>query len=799
MAERSCPGPARLGQHLDGVLAPEVEAAVVAHLDTCAQCQRTLEELAGGGEPLLAVARQVGAAPPVSTPALRAVLHGLAHDTEVPDEPEAGPDGGVLALLAPPERPGEIGRLGPYAVLGVIGRGGMGVVLKAHDESLRRPVAIKVLAPQLAAAPAARERFLREARAAAAVRNEHVVAIHAVEEAYGLPFLVMEYLPGETLQERIERGGPLGPEEVVRIGRAAAEGLAAAHARGLVHRDVKPSNILLEAGRAKITDFGLARAAGDATLTYSGHVVGTPRYMSPEQADCGPVDGRADLFSLGCVLYAVCTGQAPFDGEGPLAVLRQVCEREPTPVREVNPAMPGWLAAVIARLMAKHSAERFQSAAEVAEVLAKRQAPPARRTNPRRGRRWAAAAALLLAGGLALTEATGATQFAATLVRIASPDGVLVVRVDDPAVKVTVEREGEVVITGAGPQEVRLRPGQYRLKAARDGQVLRTELVTITRGDRRVVSVHLEPPEPPPGEIRRLEGHLGFVHAVDVSGDGRRAISGSWDRTVRVWDLATRRELRCFSRHHGLQAGIYCVALSPDGRLALAGGSDGKVWLWNVETGEERGRCQVPTDGTTGATALAFSADGRRALVGGFGRRVGLWQVSLWKELKQLDCGHGVWSVCFSPDGRRVLTATGDGRKGIIRLWDLETGAEGRRFEGQEEGTWRAVFSPDGRHVLSAGLDATLRLWDARTGKEVRCFRGHIRPVTGAAFSPDGRRAVSASADQTIRLWDVATGAELHRFLDRDGHIQTVAYVPGGRQALSGSRRGTIHLWQLPP
>jgi WD40 repeat protein len=705
----------------------------------------------------------------------------------------------VLALLGPPEQAGEIGRLGPYAVLGVVGRGGMGVVLKAHDESLRRPVAIKVLAPQLAAAPSARERFLREARAAAAVRNEHVVAIHAVAEANGLPFLVMEYFPGTTLQERLERGGPLAVDEVVRVGREVAEGLATAHALGLVHRDVKPANILLEGGRAKITDFGLARAAGDDAITCSGYVVGTPRYMSPEQAESRPVDGRSDLFSLGAVLYAACTGRAPFDGDGPLAVLRQVCEREPTPIRELNPAVPEWLAAVIARLMAKAPAERFQSAAEVAEVLARRQAPPARRPAPRRWRRAAVAAALLLVGGLALAEASGATHLAATLVRIWSPDGVLVVQVDDPAVKVTIEREGEVVITGAGPQEVRLRPGQYRWAAARNGKVLRNELITITRGDRQVVFVYLKPPGTPrPDEIRRLEGHVGAAHCLDVSGDGRRALSGSWDGTVRVWDLATGRELRCFSRRHGLRDRVFCVALSRDGRLALAGSFDGNVWLWDAETGEERGRCQVPAFKAYSVTALAFSADGRRALVGGYAGRVGLWQVSPWKELKQLECGQGLWSAVFSPDGARALTADGYEGKGHVRLWDLEKGTEVRCFEGHKGGVWRAVFSPDGGRALTAGNDRTIRLWDVHTGEQLRFIREHTAEVSCVAFSPDGRRAVSTGYDRTIRLWDLATGEELGRFVEREGGTWAVAYVPGG-QALFGNSEGAVKLWQLPP
>jgi hypothetical protein len=529
-------------------------------------------------------------------------------------------------------------------------------------------------------------------------------------------------------------------------------------------------------------------------------VVGTPRYMSPEQAECGPVDGRSDLFSLGAVLYAACTGRAPFDGDGPLAVLRQVCEREPTPVREINPAVPEWLAAVIARLMAKGPAERFRSAGEVAEALAKRQAPPARRPARRRWPRRAAAAALLLAGGLALAEASGATRLAATLVRVWSPDGVLVVQVDDPAVKVTVEGEG-VVITGPGPQEVRLRPGQYRWAAARNGQVLRAELVTITRGDRRVVSVRLEPPgEPPPGEIRRFEEHVANIHGLAVSADGARAVTGSWDKTVRVWDLARGKELRCFCvRDETGRAdhSIFCVALSPDGRLALAGSHDGTVWLWDVETGAERGRCQVPVFNGLGATAVAFSADGRRALVSGHGGRVGLWQVSPWKELKHLECGQGLWSAVFSPDGARALTAGGHAGKGHVRLWDLEKGKEVRPFEGHEGGVWCAVFSPDGRYVLSCGNAVTL--WDAGTGKELRRFKGHTWGAYCVAFSPDGRRALSSSHDQTIRLWDVATGRELHRFVDREGEVKSVAFVPPSRQALSGNFKGMVRLWQLPP
>src|SRR5262249_8747833 len=225
---------------------------------------------------------------------------------------------GGLGFLTPSDKPGVLGCLGHDDIFEVIGKGGMGVVLRAFDEKLHRVVAVKVMASQLATNGAARKRFTREAQAAAAVSHDHIVTIHAVEEAAGHPYLVMQYVSGMSLQERLDRTGPLQLAEIVRIGMQTAAGLAAAHAQGLVARDIKPANILLENGieRVRITDFGLARAAADAHLTQSGVVAGTPQFMSPEQARGEAVDRRTDLFSLGSVLYAMCTGRAPFRASG---------------------------------------------------------------------------------------------------------------------------------------------------------------------------------------------------------------------------------------------------------------------------------------------------------------------------------------------------------------------------------------------------------------------------------------------------------------------------------------------------
>jgi serine/threonine protein kinase len=284
-----------------------------------------------------------------------------------------------LTFLEPPQDPAEVGRLGPYRILGVLGRGGMGVVFEADDTLLGRPVALKVMRPALALNEAAKQRFLREARAmarATAIANQdHVVTIYAVSiDAHGLPFLAMPLLRGETLETRLQREGRLPAAEVARVGREVALGLAAAHEQGIIHRDIKPSNVWLEApsGRAKVMDFGLARApgAGDQHLTQEGAILGTPAYMAPEQAHGEAIDGRCDLFSLGSVLYRAATGELPFKGKDSLSTLLALATQRPRPPRALNSGLPAALSDLILRLLARDPAGRPASARAVADALA---------------------------------------------------------------------------------------------------------------------------------------------------------------------------------------------------------------------------------------------------------------------------------------------------------------------------------------------------------------------------------------------------------------------------------------------
>jgi serine/threonine-protein kinase len=377
----SCPSTDDLRRLLDEDLPVAAERTMQTHLEGCAACQAALEHLAAAGPSWHRAARMLATVDEPGGPGLEAVVEKLEASDAPPSTPptvsdtHAEPHHGradEFAYLDPPSEPGHLGRLGNYEILELVGRGGMGVVFKARDDRLQRIVAIKVLAPQYAASGSARERFAREARATAAVSHDHVVPIYDVTLTRGISYLVMPLVPGKSLQDRIDQQGPLELKEILRIGSQIAAGLAAAHKQGLVHRDIKPANILLENGveRVKITDFGLAKALDDASVTQSGVITGTPMFMSPEQARGEFTgDARSDLFSLGSVLYIMATGRAPFRASGSHAVIHRVINDTPRPIRELRPELPDWFESIVAKLHAKNPADRFQSALELADLF----------------------------------------------------------------------------------------------------------------------------------------------------------------------------------------------------------------------------------------------------------------------------------------------------------------------------------------------------------------------------------------------------------------------------------------------
>ncbi|MGI9518664.1 MAG: protein kinase domain-containing protein [Pirellulaceae bacterium] len=352
----------------------EKTRSIGQHLHQCEECRQELDALTAQSviwekAPVLLKDAEISdsIANPNSDPA-RTVLMARSGQSE-PDEPVWQYP--IDELLDTPRHPEMMGRIGKYEIEREIGRGGMGVVLKAHDSELNRPLAIKILAPHLASHGTARKRFAQEARAAAGVLHPNVIAVHDVNNEGKTPYIVMPYISGPSLQVLIDQQGPLPEIEIVRVALQIAAGLTPAHAQGLVHRDIKPANILVEEGvnRVIITDFGLARAEDDASLTRTGWLTGTPNYMSPEQARGERMDQRSDLFSLGSLIYFMATGRLPFRSDSPLGVLSRIQKDEPTPVRQVNNQISKTLSNVIELLLRKDPDKRFQSAGELHDLL----------------------------------------------------------------------------------------------------------------------------------------------------------------------------------------------------------------------------------------------------------------------------------------------------------------------------------------------------------------------------------------------------------------------------------------------
>lgn len=748
----NCPPEDRLGRLIRGRLSDPESAVLTDHLDACPGCQERVEALAVAGDPALsaAVKHLDKIDPPTDSAYWKAVGNVQAELTGAyspADSSTATPvpvEDLKLDFLAPTETPGRLGRLSQFDVVRVVGRGGMGVVLHGFDECLQRDVAVKILDPQLASNDTARQRFCREARAAAGVNHDNIVAVHQVDEdeKSGLPFLVMQLVVGESLEQRLRRVGKLSPTEVIKIGAQTAAGLTAAHASGLIHRDIKPGNILLERGtdKVKLTDFGLARAAEDLKLTRTGFVAGTPLYMAPEQARGDDVDARADLFSLGSVMYEALAGKPPFDGKTPLAVLRRVSDDAHVPLSKVNPEVPGWLEDVIDRLLEKNPQDRFPTAAEVADILAAHVALPAaevadpgcllssRSSLSRRRRKaicWKQVASL-----------AGIWLFGAVVGGYAG-------RVLAPAVAVS-GRPAEAGLpplmtvpagTGAGSiMSVAVSPdGTVLATGAESGTV---SLWAIDQSNPRLIGT--------------LTEHKGPVWAVEFAPDGKRLVSAGDDGTVKVWVVADRK----LASSLAVGSPVRSAALNPDGNLIVLGNRQGEVDVFDLNS-----QARIGGYSQNGSVnAVAFSPDGLTVASASSDSTVVLWELAGGRQKFKLPGHPGpVYGLTFSGDGQRLASAGWDP---TVVVWDVNTGQKVRAIDVHEEGVQSVQFTPCGRFLATGGQDGTAKLWDADTGAALGMFAGHRGPVLGVDFGRHAGVLATGGRDGTVKLWD--TAASLH-------------------------------------
>jgi hypothetical protein len=548
--------------------------------------------------------------------------------------------------------------------------------------------------------------------------------------------------------------GKLSIAEVIRLGAQASAGLAAAHATGLIHRDVKPGNMLLEAGtdRVKLTDFGLARAHEDLRLTKTGFVSGTPLYMAPEQARGDDIDQRADLFSLGVVLYEAMTGQPPFDGKTPLAVLRRVADEPHKPLSEVLPDIPEWFEDVIDRLLTKDPAKRFHSSAEVAEILGQHlpkyipaehdaTAPnlctlSAARSNLSRTARRRLQFKLALMMMLPLLFGIG---LGIGVSRLANP------RAGTTPINPVIPRE-EMALTedfsplakqnfagnsGAALSVAVCPDGRSLAMGLEDGRILIYDII-----DKKVNAT--------------LNAHLGPIWGIDffkeVPGQPKRFVSASEDGTVNIWELGNSKPIKSLPHESAVRA----LALQKDQKWVATGDRAGTVYMWNLQLDIPVKRIQHGSS----VNAVAFTSDGLSIITAGSNKTVNVWNATTGERRYTLEGHRGpVYSVATSNDVENPLTVTA-GWDNIIRVWD-DQGTLLNELKGHNSDVWSLSFCNLNCMLASAGEDGTIRVWDIKTGKQVDMIRAHKPVATVVRFTHDNLSLISGGRDGYVRLWDL--------------------------------------------
>jgi eukaryotic-like serine/threonine-protein kinase len=672
----------------------------------------------------------------------------------------------------------------------------MGAVYKAYDPFLDRTVAIKVLAPHLVWEKDFVERFLREARAAGRLQHPGIIPVYDVGQESSSYYFVMAYLPGPSLKQRIAQKGKLTPDEALPILRQLADALDYAHSEGLIHRDVKPANVMFDKrGQAMLTDFGIVKAVEESRLTGTGASIGTPHYMAPEQVKGVQVSARADQYALAIVTFEMLTGNVPFDATTTTAVLFKQVNDPPPSICKLCTDLPRSVDGVIKRALAKSPDKRYASCGEfvkalevaLAQAVAKPRKPTptpspleplptqvalaeARPFSPFRAGSWQGR--LMIGGGIGVLVIVGLVIAAlAGRPGPATPTPIAAIQPTSsatPAPTSTLQQTSTPTHTPGPPTQTPTSsptlpastPVPQPAAVISSDNVNRvTKLAEWDVGtwwatfspDGKMMALGsggVSLWAPSSGREMYILSKLTIPASRGIfSPDGALLASGPGDGTVKVWDVASGRELYTLAGHNTLASS---VAFSPDGKLlASAGGfNDATIKLWDVASGST---LLSLTGHNKGISAVVFSPDGAQLASGSDDRRVKIWQLPDGLELRTIEYTAAVKSTAFSPDGTVLASALTNGR---IELWDVSHERESRTLPGHADQAWSLAFSPDGRILASAAWDATVKLWDVSAGRELRTLT-HTDRVLSVAFSPDGRLLASGSADGIVRVWGV--------------------------------------------
>ena len=686
--------------------------------------------------------------------------------------------------------------LGQYTITKRIGIGGMGVVFEAQDPILGRAVAIKIIHPKMIDSESSRQRFLNEARAIATLEHEYIVPVYYVGDERGVPFLVMPLLRGETLESRMQRDGTIPIAEVLQIGKQLAIGLSAAHRMNIVHRDIKPSNVWLDdknhamepietSPKIKILDFGLAFDEDrDHPLNSAIGFAGTPAFMPPEQALSQQVDARSDLFSLGCVLYYMCTGQLPFQGRNAIATLLSVIEKKPNPLSTAHRPVPASLELLINQLLEKNPERRPQTASLVATKLLSIENSLRAKTalQPSLPKLSKSASGWYLFGIVAIACAMVLPILWGVVFKLETPHGTIVLEMDSQTAEgAEVRVDGQHSLTvrlknDKDPIEIKTKSGKHNLSVTKNGFELFSQEFTMLDGERQSMRVHIEPSAPENGvtslvssssplpglipnpnkrdgyrrwqiETKLPRGELGVL-AWDA--DSHRIACGSTNGYVRILDADSLQLKQIIPAHSGP---IRSMDWSPKSNLILTIGLDGILQMHDVL--EKRSRILVANYDSF--RTVSFSPNGKLFACVGEGKRIQIWRANgtEWKTLE--GSNSAIASICWHPSGDRLAAAYDDGH---VKSWNIEE---------EKAVLLPAVFSnvvglawnPKGTRLAVGEANGMIRSWEL-DGGFLEQSKGHPDGLSAIAWSQQDQLATSDKAGN-VRFWtnDLAVAKSL--------------------------------------
>ncbi|MBB6475301.1 serine/threonine protein kinase [Sphaerisporangium rubeum] len=639
---------------------------------------------------------------------------------------------------------------GRYRLVRLLGEGGMGSAWQAVDERLRRDVAIKQLRLPHGIRSEARGQLVarveREAQAAGRLRHPGIITVHdLLTDERGLPWIVMELVAGASLDQIVEEGGRLSPEWTARIGAQVASALAAAHAAGIVHRDVKPANILLEGDRVVLTDFGIASLEGDTTLTPTGLMIGTPAYMAPEQIDGAAATAASDMWALGATLYKAVEGRPPFEAPTPAALLMSVNRGKPAPMTHAGPLHP-----LLRALLSKNPASRPTAATAAASLT--ELTTPAEPTRPIR------------------RDRTG--EPARTLPPVRRPAQPLMRR------PVVTRRR---VLLGLGAAAVLTAVPTTYLLTRRTGPDWST-------------------PAPLAADF---PGHSSTITSLVFTSDGKTMISASADDVVRWWNVLDGKPVgRPFTTGAGPTPKLL---LSPQGTVLAVNG----VIPATSDTSEKHSlRLWTPDRRLIGdltledsgdyARRMAFSADGKRlAVFHNYDFQLRVYDTATRERLIGFPRkGNDADALAYSPDGKLLASASRLGDVSELQLWDISSATPIDPPVKHPSLITALAFDPKGRVLVSGDDDSIVSLWDPATVTAItKLPRRHAAPVQAIAFTPDGS-VLATGATGVVCLWDMTSRRLIGNPLPHPGTVSSLMFHPNGDLLATGGTDGKIRLWQ---